>query len=202
VLLCRRRRAPVKSVHSKPTPAYEPPTDPYPAKPAKGAGAAMQRPLIASAAAPSAGGGGVGRPAPAAAKSAVVPYSQYRRSRLDAIRSDLGISGASLCTLQNPDLYSGRPCRQRAQPLLCRLPWNGRLEALLQCVGLWNRVCPVTGGACSPSVIPACFMPGACSRSVRAGADEEGASAVWCGTLFVGLTRSCIAEACRDRSLQ
>ncbi len=142
VLLCRRRRAPVKSVHSKPTPAYEPPTDPYPAKPAKGAGAAMQRPLIASAAAPSAGGGGVGRPAPAAAKSAVVPYSQYRRSRLDAIRSDLGISGASLCTLQNPDLYSGRPCRQRAQPLLCRLPWNGRLEALLQCVGSMESCVP------------------------------------------------------------
>jgi len=115
VLLCRRRRAtPVKSVHSKPTPAYEPPTDPYPAKPAaKGAGAAMQRPLIASAAAPSAGGGAAGRPAPAAAKSTVVPYSQYRRSRLDAIRSDLGISGAApwAPTVSYPCLSVCSTCR-------------------------------------------------------------------------------------------
>ena len=38
--------------------------------------------------------GGGGGPAPMAGKQSVIPYSQYRKSRLDSIRSDLGLSGA------------------------------------------------------------------------------------------------------------
>lgn len=33
---------------------------------------------------------------PKAGKTNVIPYSQYRKSRLDSIRNDLGLSGVSL----------------------------------------------------------------------------------------------------------
>ncbi|KAK9839625.1 hypothetical protein WJX81_001514 [Elliptochloris bilobata] len=74
-----------KAAPAKAAPGYEPPSSP--------SHNPSTYPTSAASAAPPAGVGAGAMPAPMASKQNVIPYQQYRRSRLEAIRSDLGISG-------------------------------------------------------------------------------------------------------------
>jgi len=99
----RRRRLDAKSLKPSPSvPAVPPPTSPQSPALARGRSneAGAKSPCTAPGAAAVTAGPGPGAASPAAAaapaagKTNVIPYSQYRKSRLDSIRNDLGLSGA------------------------------------------------------------------------------------------------------------
>lgn len=92
----RRARADRKSLKPSPSvPAVPPPTSPQSPALVRGRSneAGTKSPRVVS---PTATAGLAAPDAAKAGKTNVIPYSQYRRSRLDSIRNDLGLSGAHL----------------------------------------------------------------------------------------------------------
>ncbi len=94
----RRRRDELKSLRPSPsTPAVPPPGSPR--SPALDRGGFAPAPKQApaqppkQAAPPSAAASAAPGGDPPAGKTSVIPYSQYRKSRLNSIRSDLGLTG-------------------------------------------------------------------------------------------------------------
>ena len=89
----QRKRA-VKSLRPSPsTPAAPPPTSPR--SPALDRGRSLSdRGAPPASLRPGMQGAAAGQSDAMAGKTNVIPYSQYRKSRLDSIRSDLGLTGA------------------------------------------------------------------------------------------------------------